>query len=143
MKRGMEPTRVRDLMTVEPFTLGVGDTLAEAHDMMESHHVRHIPVLDDSGDLKGLLTERDLLRSAGPALGDLPVSARYQVLSKTPIEDVMIHAPETVSPDDDLISAAQTLLENKFGCLPVVGESAGVEGILTESDFVRFFAEDR
>ena len=137
----MEPPLVSDLMTDDPITLATGDTLAEAHDLMETHHVRHIPILDHDGALVGLLTERDLLRAAGPALGDLPVSARYQVLSQIPVEDVMVRDPESVSPDDDLVGAAQTLLENKFGCLPVLGESQGVEGILTESDFVRFFAE--
>ncbi len=136
----MRPSRVRDLMTHDPVTLVVGDTLAEAYDLMEVRHVRHIPVLSKDGELVGLLTERDLLRAAGPALGDLPVSARQQVLSQMPVEDVMVRDPESVGPEHDLSSAAETLLENKFGCLPVLGESAEIEGILTESDFVRFFA---
>ncbi len=127
-------------MTENPLTLGIGDSLAAAHDLMEARHVRHIPILDEDGALVGLLTERDLLRAAGPALGDLPIGARYQMLSEMPIEDVMVHDPETIAPDDDLVSAAQTLLENKFGCLPVVEDSA-VAGILTESDFVRFFVD--
>ncbi len=137
----MNPKTVRDLMSEEPVTLGVGANLAEAHDIMETRHVRHIPIIDDDGSVVGLITERDLLRAAGPAINELPVDARNQVLAQTPVVDVMIHDPECVTPDADLTSAAQTLLDNKFGCLPVVGDINGVSGILTESDFVRLFAE--
>ena len=46
---------------------------------------------------------------------------------------------ETVAGDEDAATAAQTLLDNKYGCLPVVDGSA-LAGILTEADFVRFVA---
>ena len=48
---------------------------------------------------------------------------------------------ETVEPEDDLAAAAQVMLDNKYGCVPVVVEGGRVEGILTESDFVRYLAE--
>ncbi|MFW6368958.1 MAG: CBS domain-containing protein [Myxococcota bacterium] len=136
----MEPRLVEDLMSENPFTLNQGSTLAEAWDMMETSHVRHVPILDQDGALVGLLTERDVLRAVGPALENLPLQARNELLADTPVEDVMVHDPETVMPDDDLVSAAQTLLDNKYGCLPVVGREMGLTGILTESDFVRYFA---
>jgi len=47
---------------------------------------------------------------------------------------------EAVSADDDAAAAAVVMLENKYGCLPVLDQGALV-GILTESDFVRFVAE--
>jgi CBS domain-containing membrane protein len=43
---------------------------------------------------------------------------------------------DTVEPDQSLREAAELLLENKVGCLPVV-EGSHVVGILTEADFVR------
>jgi CBS domain-containing membrane protein len=42
--------------------------------------------------------------------------------------------------DHDASAAAQIMLDNKYGCLPVVEEGALV-GILTEADFVKFVAE--
>ena len=46
----------------------------------------------------------------------------------------------TVGPDTDIRSAAQIMFAKKLGCLPVV-EHGRLVGILTESDFVRLFAE--
>jgi CBS domain-containing protein len=45
---------------------------------------------------------------------------------------------ETADPEQDVGSAARILFDNKLGCLPVV-EGGRVVGILTESDFVRWF----
>ena len=42
--------------------------------------------------------------------------------------------------DEDAATAAGVMLENKYGCLPVLEQGALV-GILTEADFVRFVAE--
>jgi acetoin utilization protein AcuB len=44
----------------------------------------------------------------------------------------------TVGPDDPVEQAAQLMLENKVGCLPVV-EKAALIGIITESDIFRAF----
>jgi CBS domain-containing protein len=55
------------------------------------------------------------------------------------VEEVMVHEVETVEPTAPLSEAAALMLENKFGCLPVV-EGDRLVGILTESDFVRHVA---
>ena len=47
-------------------------------------------------------------------------------------------AVETADPELPLSDAARVMFENKFGCLPVV-EGWRVIGILTESDFVKYF----
>ena len=49
----------------------------------------------------------------------------------------MIRDVETIDMDTDIQDAATILLENKFGCLPVL-EAGQLTGILTEADFVRF-----
>ncbi len=43
----------------------------------------------------------------------------------------------TVSPDLGASQAARILLENKYGCLPAVGEGGELLGIVTEADFLR------
>ena len=69
---------------------------------------------------------------------DVPISVREEVMFATLIGDIMIQDVETVEPDDKLPDAAQLMLDNKFGCLPVIDGQLLV-GILTESDFIRFF----
>jgi CBS domain-containing protein len=54
--------------------------------------------------------------------------------------DVMVPHPVTVGPDGSLAEAARTLLDRKFGCLPVCEADGTLVGIVTESDFVRLAA---
>lgn len=133
--------RVRDLMTTNVFSLTPGDDLFAAQNLMDEHNVRHLPVVDDDMDLVGLVTTRDLLRAASPRDDELPLEMRAEHLHNETIAEWMTSEVATVEPDDDLTEAAQVLLENKFGCLPVV-QGSRLAGILTEADFVRHFATD-
>jgi acetoin utilization protein AcuB len=51
--------RIKNFMTTAPHSIGVDQTLAQAHAFLKKHHVRHLPVLS-GGSLVGILTERDL-----------------------------------------------------------------------------------
>jgi CBS domain-containing membrane protein len=133
--------QVRDLMTADPYTLGPRDNLASLYDLMDTHRVRHVPIVDDEGELVGLLTQTDLAMSALAAQSDLPLSQERDLLQRRRVREIMITEIETVEPDTPLQDAAATLFENKIGCLPVV-EGSRLVGILTESDFVRRFVQE-
>jgi CBS domain-containing membrane protein len=96
-------------------------------------------VVDVEGDLVGLLTHRDLLRYALIERTDLPLSLQRGVLKRIRVEEVMTSEVETAEPGQWLQEAALVMFDNKYGCVPVV-EGTRVVGILTEADFVRFFA---
>ncbi len=131
---------VRDLMTTDVITIDPDCSLADVYDLMHDNHCRHLPVVDDDDELMGLVSHRDLLGGALREIGDLPVAEQRDLLSTITVSEIMKDDLETVSPDQDLSDAAETLLEYKFGCLPVV-EGNHLVGILTESDFVRYVAE--
>jgi CBS domain-containing membrane protein len=129
-------TRVRDLMTEPVFTLSPNDTLECAQELMDARRIRHVPVVDEDGDLVGLVTQRDLARTVLGRVDALPISARHSILSSRRVRDMMTREVATADPDTDAYEAAATIFENKFGCLPVV-EGSRLVGILTEADFVR------
>jgi CBS domain-containing membrane protein len=131
---------VRDLMTEKVFTLKPKDDLAALYDLMDSRHVRHVPIVDSDGELIGLVTDRDLSRSALGAVEELPLSVERDILRRRRIRDIMATEPDTIEPDATLREAAEILLENKVGCLPVL-EGLHLVGIITEADFVRDFLE--
>ena len=132
--------KVRDLMTEEVRSLSMEDTALVAWDLMEEKHIRHVPVVDDDGEVVGLLSERDLLRNALAGAAELPVSAQRDYLRSIRIEQIMTSVPYTVEPESDLAEAGRMLLEFKISCLPVV-EGETLVGIITESDFVRRLVE--
>jgi CBS domain-containing protein len=131
---------VRDLMTADVFTLRPQNSLATLYDLFDSKRVRHVPIVDSEGDLVGLVTDRDLSRSALGSLVDLPLSVEQDELKRRRIRDIMATEPDSIEPDASLKTAAEMLLENKVGCLPIV-EGLHLVGILTEADFVRDFLE--
>ena len=137
----MTKLSVRDLMTDTIFALRAGDDIQMARDLMDERNVRHVPVVDEDRHLVGLVSERDLLRNMYPSTSELPVGTQQAVLKRVKVDAIMTRDVETVEPEDDLVVAAQIILDNKFGCVPVVVEGGRVEGILTESDFVRYLAD--
>jgi CBS domain-containing membrane protein len=135
----MSELRVRDLMTPNVVTVQSRDSVATAYELMLDHRFRHLVVVDGEGDLVGLLTHRDLLRHSLIERAGLPLSLQNGVMQRIRVEEVMTSEVETAEPGQWLREAALVMYENKFGCLPVV-EGTRPVGILTEADFVRFFA---
>jgi len=132
---------VRDLMTDQVITLSPGDDLTELIDRMADEHIRHMPIVDRDGDLVGLVTERTLAQFSLAGDGaELTLSAQRELLRRRRVREIMSTEVDTVDPDQSLREAAELLLENKVGCLPVV-EGTHVVGILTESDFVKHYVE--
>jgi len=58
------------------------------------------------------------------------------LLKAVPVSEIMSAPVISVGPDDDLMDAAQVMLEDKVGSLPVV-ERGRVVGIVTETDLLR------
>jgi CBS domain-containing membrane protein len=127
-------------MTDTLFTLRPQDDLTVLYDLMDAKHIRHVPIVDRERELVGLVTQRDLSRSALGTQEDAPLSLQREMLRRRRIREIMATEVDTVEPDEDLRVAADMLIENKIGCLPVV-EGTHLVGILTESDFVRLFVQ--
>ena len=138
-KTSMTDLRVRDLMTPGVVSVRPEDSVAAAYELMLDNRFRHLVVIDRDGDLVGLLTHRDLLRHSLIERAELPVSLQCTVMRRILVEEVMTSEVETAEAGQLLAEAALVMFQNKYGCMPVV-EGSRVVGILTESDFVRFFA---
>ncbi|WP_461209362.1 CBS domain-containing protein [Desulfocurvus sp. DL9XJH121] len=128
--------KVTDLMTQEVFTLRTSDTLKTARSMMSLARIRHIPIVGENMEFKGLVTHRDILNATLSQFAEVDRSTRDEIESGIPIAEIMRTDVKTVAPDSDLRSAAELLLNHKYGCLPVVGDE-GLMGIITEADFLK------
>jgi CBS domain-containing membrane protein len=137
----MSTMRVRDLMTEDVIAVRPNDNLATLRDLMAERDVRHMPVVEADGELVGIVSQRDLLRNSLVEQADVPDFVEDVVLERLLVRELMSGAVESTGPDVDVREAARIMFENKYGCLPVV-EGKRLVGILTESDFVRLFAEE-
>lgn len=132
--------RVRDLMTADVFTIRSDESIQALQDLMNEKFIRHVPVVDDEGALVGLASDRDLLRQAQLADATLPLSARREVMNAAKVIDIMTADVATVDVEASVAEAAAVMLDNKYGCVPVLEEGL-LAGILTEADFVRHVAD--
>lgn len=136
----MSNLRVRDLMTPDVHVVRPDDAIARVLDLMSERHIRHVPVVDQDGAVVGLVSERDVLRRAAGLESEVPLSVSHDVSAAIKANEIMTLDIETVEADEDAATAAALMLENKYGCLPVL-EQGGLVGILTEADFVRYVAD--
>lgn len=76
-------------MTAVVKTLGRNDQLSIADDVMHAERIRHLPVLDESGQLCGIVSQRDMFRGAlAAALGYGEVPQR-KLLATLVVKEVM------------------------------------------------------
>ena len=127
---------VRDYMTRHPIMIPPTTPAAEAQKIMVENKVRHLPVVGDGKRPLGLIT-RERLRIPPADLGSLNVWEITRYLSELTVKDVMVKGKDllTIGPSATLEEAAQTMAENRYGCLPVAEDNV-VVGIITETDLL-------
>ncbi|MCP4600446.1 MAG: CBS domain-containing protein [Proteobacteria bacterium] len=132
---------VADIMTERVIYVREEDNLTIISKGMERYNLRHLPVVSND-KLLGLISHRDLLRLAVSSIEtDTPEGkARQERFDEnTFVATVMTRDPVTVSPDTPIREAAKIIVDNKFGCLPVIDEDCKLVGIVTEHDFLKTF----
>jgi CBS domain-containing protein len=117
-------------MTKKPLTAGPETTVAEARRFLQSHRIRHLPVVDGAGDLLGMLSDRDLLKSP-----QLPEGA-----TEVDVTAVMTPHPIVVDVDADLEEALDIMLESGIGALPVLDRDGKLAGIVSYGHLTRALA---
>jgi CBS domain-containing membrane protein len=127
-------------MTEDVTTLKQNEKLTLAEDVMHLGRVRHLPVLDDdTGEVIGIVTDRDLFRGALLKALGYGRRARRKLADTLLVKEVMTTDVITTTPDTPIAEAAHVLRHHKIGCLPVV-DNGRLIGILTEGDFVSWVA---
>jgi CBS domain-containing protein len=118
---------VKDLMTRNVTSCGPDNNLAELAEVMWNERCGALPILDGSGRVRGIITDRDVCI----ALGTRNVRAS-EVLAR----DVSPPGCITCSPDNDVRDALRTMATQDFSRLPVVDEAGQLVGILSIDDIV-------
>ena len=109
-------------MIIDPITLSEDAKIGEALDIMREHKIGGIPIVDISGKLVGIITNRDLR-----FLSDRELLVRDLMTSQN-----LITAPEGT----DLAKAQTILQKNKIEKLPVVNDEYELVGLITYKDIL-------
>lgn len=141
--------RVADIMTQPAITIGPDAPVHEAARLMAERGVSGLPVVDDHGDLVGIISDGDLVVRPRPRahrpwwrlfFADAEQLAReYQKAVGTLVGEVMTRSVVSVAPDLHVAMAALLIDRRGIRRVPVVA-GGKVVGIVSRADLVRALA---
>ena len=116
-------------MSTELVRIGIDASLEDAASLMVARQVGAV-LVEDGAELKGILTERDILRAV--AAGAVATGS---------VKEWMTRDPETVEPTDTTSYAARLLIHGGFRHLPVMDDGILV-GMISVRDLMRTLIPD-
>jgi acetoin utilization protein AcuB/CBS domain-containing protein len=125
---------IRFWMRAPVVTVNLAAPVSEALALMYEHDVRRLPVVIDTGELRGMITQGDIRGADVLRAGGFDPLMIGDALRQIKVYQVMTEQPLTVTPETGLREAAMLMIENKIGGLPVIDPNSKVVGIITESD---------
>lgn len=118
---------VREVMSKGVKTINQDAFVAEAVRTMDTHRFRHLPVVDASGKIVGMLSDRDFMQ-----VSDFDLTKVVQVMSRSVL---------TISESGTLLECANIILQKKISSLLVVDSSEKPVGIITTDDLIKELAQ--
>ncbi len=128
-------------MTRDVIAVGPRDLLSVAWRTMRERRIRHLPVVDRGGILRGLISHRDLLAASPSSLSMYAEADRMRLLGWAAVADVMETHVSTAVAAESAADVGMRMVRQKIGCVPVVDARGTLVGIVTEEDFLRWSAE--
>jgi len=114
---------VSNVMSTDLVTVNEHDLAEMVNKVMEWREIHHVPVEDNRGNLKGIITKKRLNSYLADSSNDsLAVAA-----------DVMEPNPVTIGPNSDIKYAMLLMIDKGLSCLPVI-EKNQLIGIITDRD---------
>jgi CBS domain-containing protein len=128
--------KVEDVMSREVEVVHPDDRLLDAAGRMQSRAVRHLPVVDGTGAVVGVLSDRDVRAAVGDTAGTLH-AADAPRLDALRVEDAMSRPAVTTTPDRLCSEVARDFVNLRVSAVPVTTESGALVGMLSYVDLLR------
>ena len=119
--------KVCDIMTGNVVSVGQDEPITAAARLLKQHNVGALPVCDDFGKLKGMITDRDIVLRCVASDGNP---------HEMHVKDVMSRGIITAGPFDELDKAVQLMSGDQVRRLPIM-DSGKLVGIVALSDMAR------
>jgi len=115
--------RAESGMIIDPVTLPLNSVVGDAKANMKEHSIGGIPIVDDTGKLIGIVTNRDL---------------RFEKNNERPISEVMTSKNLVTVAEGTSLEQAEAILQvNKIEKLPVINKDNKLVGLITFRDITK------
>ena len=119
--------QIMDIMTSKVISVGQNEPVTAAARLLKRCNIGALPVRDDAGRLKGMVTDRDIVTRCVAAEADP---------SETKVSEIMSRGVVTAEPFDDVEKAVSLMTEDQVRRLPVT-DNGKLVGIVTLCDLAR------
>lgn len=127
---------VNTIMKSDVATVDMDTSLMSISRIFRERGFHHVLVVDD-GVLRGVVSERDLLRATSPFLDTPSEQNRDRATLSKRAHQLMTRRPVTVTTETASEDAAQLMLRENISCLPVLSPEGQLAGIVTWKDLLR------
>ncbi len=142
---------VGDIMTTELITVTKETSVRELATIFTTHRVGSVPVVDNNGNLLGIVTETDLIGQDKslhiPTVislfdwviyleSDKKFEKELKKVTGQCVGDIYTEEIITVTPDEPVSRAADIMTEQRVNAVPVIQEKKLV-GIISRIDLIR------
>ena len=126
--------KVKEVMTPNAKAIWLTESLTDAAKLMWENDCGVLPIIKEGRKVIGMITDRDIC---------MGVAMRDKNPSSVSVEEVMTGQVYSVTPEDDIVHALQTMQEHKIRRLPVINPEGELEGILSMNDIVLHAKNDK
>ena len=127
---------IKEVMNPEVFVVQENEQVGHARNLMLSHGISRVVVVNGDGKPVGMVTEKDItrkLKGNGPKWKSRPID-------KISVRRIMSSDPITASPNDEIHTAIELLIKNNVGSIPIVDDD-GLAGIITKTDLMKVYTD--
>jgi acetoin utilization protein AcuB len=132
--------RVKNRMTPNPVTATLKTSYNQALRLMQQNKIKSLPILDSHGNLVGIVTQSDMLRAEPSPVTTLSVYEMASLLEKVTMDKIMSKPVLAIDESCTITEAANYMVINDLGCLPVMRDGK-LAGIITDSDIFKTFID--
>lgn len=134
---------VEAIMTTNTPTIRPETTMLSAARAMVQSQTRYLLVTDDSGELLGVVLDRDVLKHLHQCLADAAASAEVEgALQQCPVEEIITCPSFSVVPGTPVGMAAAAFIFDSVDCVPVLTEYGRLVGVVTRERVARVYIEE-
>jgi acetoin utilization protein AcuB len=128
---------VSAIMTTRVVSVEMDDRLEAVKQIFDALKFHHLLVIDDRKRLKGVVSDRDLLKALSPYVGSTSENARDIATLNKRVHQIMSRNLITLRPSATVTDAVKQFLDHRVSCIPIVDADLKPVGILSWRDVLR------
>ena len=138
----LNKVKLKEIMTKTVVTINENEPFSHVAQRFNEFNIRHLPVVNNKGILKGIITQRDLYRVCPPRKDQ---KGKWiwdtQALDSYILKHAMIKQVCTLSSTHTVAQALLIMADRKYGCIPIVDSKNKICGIITQLDILKIGAQ--